>query len=144
MAMTRTLSYLAALAFCAACASTAPETEPAAAPPTATPGAGDAIAGSVRSRRQDQLTTEEITAAHVATAYDAVQRLRPGWLRSVTTATTTGAVTVRYNGRTVGGPSELRTINAADVISMQYLDPSTARSTLGGQYEYGAIVIVGR
>jgi hypothetical protein len=143
--MTRKLISLAALALCAACASTQPATEPGAAPTSpSTPGAGDAIAGSVRSRQQDRLTADDIAAAHVSTAYDAVQRLRPAWLRSVTTATTTGAVTVRYNGRTIGGPNELRTINAADVISMQYLNPSTARSTLGGEYEYGAIVIVGR
>lgn len=142
--MTRTLIHLSALALCAACASTAPATEPAAAPPPSPSAApGDAIAGSVRSRRQDQLSADEITAAHVATAFDAVQRLRPTWLRSVTSAMSTGSVTVRYNGRTLGGPDQLRTINAADVISMQYLNPMTARSTLGGEYEYGAIVIVG-
>jgi hypothetical protein len=109
----------------------------------------DPMVSAIRARRNsDHLSPEEIQATRVSTAYEVVQRLRPLWLRQrggvERDPDGTTSIIVRYNGRTMGPPTVLRDIDAGAVISMQWIDPITARSTFGAGHGRGVIVITGR
>ena len=107
------LSLLAALACLAACT-------PAGAnwrePRTAAP------AGSV-------ITQEEIQAVGATNLYDVVQRLRPGWLtgRGVQNfGGQTGMILVYHDNVRMGEIGALREIPPNYVVSVRYLDGSSA------------------
>lgn len=86
------------------------------------------------------LTGEEIASVSVATAYDAVARLRPGYLRP-----TGGQSRVVYmNTHIVGGVEALRDIPAFRVREIRYLSPREATERLGSGHEGGAIVVTTR
>ena len=107
-----------------------------------------ASAGTSPSAGTDRnvLTQEEIATIRVATAYDAVERLRPRWLqirapRSITEQT---EIVVFMNRSYLGGPEVLRQFAAANIVQLRYLDGVTASATLsglGGKAVEGAIII---
>jgi hypothetical protein len=97
---------------------------------------GSAASGSTaapaRSDR-DRLTRADIEATPgLATAYDAVQRLRPHWLRVTGARASDGTVAVYHNNTRVGGPEALRQISIETVGSMRYLDAQDAANQLSG------------
>jgi len=114
----------------------------------ATPTAAEAQKGD-----SNTLTAEEI-AEHpdVAKAYDAIQRLRPKWLRTRPTGNTRGtdgspfsnkkepAVYVNENPWT-GGLADLKNLPAADILEMKYMSGTQAVARYGNGHEYGAIFI---
>lgn len=86
------------------------------------------------------LTGEEIASVSVATAYEAVARLRPSYLRD-----TGGRSQVVYmNTHVVGGVEALRDIPAFRVQEIRYLPPAEATRRLGDGHEGGAIIVVTR
>ncbi len=86
------------------------------------------------------LTGEEIASVSVATAYDAVARLRPSYLRS-----TGGQTRVVYmNTHVVGGVEALRDIPAFRVREIRYLSPREATERLGRGHEGGVIIVTTR
>ena len=81
-------------------------------------------------RKNAVLTAEEIAAAHadLATAYDAVARLRPNWLAA------RGAMAyakVFVDGQQYGDLAALRNIQAFHVASMHYYDVTQSTAKFG-------------
>jgi len=91
----------------------------------------------------------------VTTAHDAVQRLRPNWLRPamgrIASSSMTGSSTERGTAATepiiyideVRQPNleALRTVAASKVVQMKYLDQNRAVQLLGPGHEAGAIQV---
>ena len=90
-------------------------------------------------RKSNVLTLQEVSAAHadVATAYDAVARLRPNWLAShgVTSNVANGAGTqyalVYVDGQPYGEIASLRNIPAYHVSEFRYYDITEAGAKFG-------------
>ena len=96
--------------------------------------AAGASGKSATARMGNVLNGEEITATHadVATAYDAVARLRPNWLAP---RAAMAYAWVFVDGQPYGDLNTLRNIPAYNVASIRYYDvtQSTARfGTRGG------------
>jgi hypothetical protein len=111
-------------------------------------GCAPAVEGGATARANPNLITrEELAEVGVTNLYDAIQRLRPNWLRSRgQTTITQGAVDiVVYQGTTqLGGVDALRQIAPGYPAAIRFLDSSTATNTLpglGSRRVAGAIVI---
>ena len=97
---------------------------------------------AARSSRS-AITADEIAAIQVRTALDAVERLRPTWLRS------RGMTNVRsgeqdhpivfLNGNRYGEIGTLRDIQATDVVTISFIEPSDATTRYGTGYPGGII-----
>jgi len=107
-------------------------------------------ASRVTESSQDVLTSIEINATPVPTAFDLVSRLRPSWLRQGRTGSIGGGsvssqVTLVYlDGQRLGGIEALKTLSASGITSMRYLDATRAATILhdpGSEAISGAIVI---
>jgi hypothetical protein len=117
---------------------------------------GGASGGTAPGPRQNSnlISTEEITDAAAANAYDLIQRLRPNFLR------TRGAVHGTPNGTTnkieyvdlvvylnenrLGGTDQLRQISTSDIREIRYFSASEATTKWGTGHSAGAIQIVSR
>jgi hypothetical protein len=116
-------------------------------------GAGASASGSARpasaARRANMLTREELQGTSTSNLYDAINRLRPQWLRSGTNTQTThgggGLQVVVYQGTTqLGGVEALRQMQPSFPTAVRYLDGNQASNTLpglGSRVVAGAIVI---
>lgn len=99
-------------------------------------------------RRRDVLTREEIEASGVANLYEAVQRLRPDWLRGGNMSNFGGGgtgVVVYQNNSPLGGLDGLRQLSPDFAAELRCVDGVTASNTLpglGSRRVAGAIVIV--
>ena len=122
------------------------------APATAEGGAGasaGASSGSSAVRRSNLLLREELEASGTSNLYDAINRLRPQWLRAGTNTQTThgggGLQVMVYQGTTqLGGVEVLRQMAPSYVASVRYLDGNQASNTLpglGSRVVAGAIVL---
>lgn len=88
------------------------------------------------------LMQQEIAAIPVQNAYEAVQRLRPGFLRARSTASRTTAYPVVYvDGLRRGSPEVLRFIPAAEVAQVRYLSAVDATTRYGMNVEAGVIEV---
>ncbi len=97
-----------------------------------TGGAG----GSTTRASSTKITKPEITASSASSAYDVVSQLHPEWLRpsksnltGVLGSTQTGQTGVRQpvvlvylDGVRMGGTDQLRSLSAAVVMSIEYVD----------------------
>lgn len=121
------------------------------APATAEGGAsGGATTGATASGariRANVLTREEIEGSGTTNLFDAIQRLRPQWLRNASQTSYSGGGTdlvVYQNTTLLGGLESLRQIAPGYAQTVRYLDASTAMNTLpglGSRRVAGAIVI---
>jgi hypothetical protein len=125
MPMRRTNLVLLALSFTlAACASAAKS-----------PSTGASNASSSR------ITSDEIAAANVATAYDAVYSLHRPWFRDMS-AGASGDVFIYVDNRAVEeGKDALRQIPAAEVVTIDYLKSADAVLRFGPRAKGGAIIV---
>jgi hypothetical protein len=92
------------------------------------------------------ITEQELSRVDVATAYEAVQRLRPDFLRP------RGAVSIRNQraslpvvyvaGIRQGGPETLRNVRLGDVLEIHYLNSVDATTRYGTDHVGGAIIII--
>ena len=100
-------------------------------------------AGTVAPRRV--LLGDDIQAAAVATAYDAVARLRPELLQRRGRVSIrdpgAGAVVVYVNGMRQGGASALDAIAAVNVLEMEHLSGQEATTRFGTGHGGWAILI---
>jgi hypothetical protein len=91
------------------------------------------------------LLGDEIQTAAVATAYQAVARLRPEWLqrrgRISVRDPGAGAVVVYLNGMRQGGVSALDAIAADNILDMEYLSGQEATTRFGTGHGGGAILV---
>ena len=106
--------------------------------------------GGSRATRSlpDQLTQAEIDAASAITAFELINRLRPGWLRPPNTGSLSGIrsqlILVYLDGQRLGDVHSLRTLSKTGIRSMRWLDAARAAAVLpaiGSDPVAGAIVI---
>jgi hypothetical protein len=102
---------------------------------------GASASAAKSSSDQSRLTSEEITAANLPTAYDLVDRLRRPWLRR--DASTGKDVVVYMDQQNIGGASKLRDIPSVDVAQLEYLPYDEAVRRWGSQVE-GSVIVVTR
>lgn len=109
---------------------------------------GGAGGSGTTSNASSAITRQEIQQAHVNDAYQAVQKLRPQWLRSRGSMSVTSAgpqdqalPVVFVDGQQYGDLSQLRGIQAMDVQSISYLSPNDATTQFGTGHSGGAILV---
>ena len=115
------------LAAAAACSTTAPY------------GFHQATAAPFPSR--DLLGEAEIQNAHVSTAYDAINRLRPGFIHWQRNATASQRRLVYVDGTLMGGVEWLQSIPATDIHEVRLVTPLTSSGMYPLNNSSGAIVI---
>ena len=102
--------------------------------------------GTTRQRRDPNLITQdEIERVTAANAYDAVQMLRPSFLR---TRGVTSAVTgmpemaiVYLDGMKMGDVGQLQRIPTVGIVSIRYINAIDANQRYGRGHEGGAILV---
>jgi hypothetical protein len=86
------------------------------------------------------ITQDEIVRAPEGNLYDTVQRLRPGFLRARSTASSSNAYPVVYvNGQRRGSLEYLRAISNREVIEIRYLSALDATTRYGMNVEAGVL-----
>lgn len=95
------------------------------------------------SLNADRISREEIEQAGPSNAYDLIRKLRPVWLRwrGSTSFTQETDVKVYLDGTPMGEREALRTIDTADIESIEYLDARRATNRYGAGHVQGAILI---
>ena len=81
----------------------------------------------------EKITAAEIGESGATSAFDAVSRLRPAWLDPARlnmsgVKVSNQAVLVYLDGVRFGGTESLRSLNAATIASMEFLDATRAAS----------------
>ena len=123
----------------------------AACTPSATTGGTGAGApstpGTERSganRRSNLITADEIREARVVNALQAVQSLRPQWLRTRGSTSPGGATVEVYRNETNVGMAQLRNIAANSIVEIRYYGSVEATQRWGMGHENGAIQVITR
>jgi hypothetical protein len=95
---------------------------------------------------RDALTPAEIQRTGGTDALTVVQTLRPHWLQRRGTATLDRRETVKVylDGSLMGGPEQLRHINAYSISAMRHLDGLEATQRYGLGHGQGAILVYTR
>jgi hypothetical protein len=96
------------------------------------------------ARGTDVITAEEMQSVQFSNLFDMVQALRFRWLQARgpdSINLQSGAVQVRLDDTGVGGVEMLRNIAPAGVVSIRWVDPTTAAGRWGMGYGHGAIVV---
>lgn len=100
------------------------------------------------TRDRNVLTAAELQGVPVETVYDAIQRLRPEFLRSrgqVSLENPSASLPVVYlDDIRLGGPDALRTIRVSDVHEIRYLSASDATTRYGTGHAGGVIAVTTR
>jgi hypothetical protein len=113
-----------------------------------------------QAKRGDRNTITRVdideAGAAVANAYDAVQRLRPNWLRGGAMGRMTVSGVDGRSGETANEPvlyiderrqpslDQLRTVQAASIFDLKFMDQNRAIQMLGPGHELGAILVTTR
>jgi len=105
---------------------------------------GSGSSSSDVRRDPNRISPEEINTQPVGTAYDAVEHLRPMWLRSRGTlsVTTTGSGSlprVFLDDRDFGNVESLRQFNLDSVAEIEYMSGRDATTRYGTGYAGGII-----
>ena len=108
-----------------------------------------ASSGATSPRRSlDVITQAEMTATNLPSVYEAVQRLRPQWLRgrgSTSSMNNDPALPVIYvSGMRQGGPEALRSLRTNDVSEVRFISASDATTRWGTGHIGGAIEVIVR
>ncbi|MEJ2217104.1 MAG: hypothetical protein P8099_10865 [Gemmatimonadota bacterium] len=107
-------------------------------------GAGNGDSAPRARRSSDIITAEELQqATGLSTAYDAVQRLRPQFLRIRGPSTIAGAEGPRVyvNGMERGGVDALRQIGIMEVKEIRYINARDATTKYGTGVSQGVIEV---
>ena len=106
--------------------------------------------GLAVGRDRAVISREELATDDIATlsAYDAVQRLRPGWLSPRGASSVSGSANrfpgVMLSNNVMDDVAILHTLPVTDVESMRYLDARDATTRFGTGYVNGLIEIFPR
>jgi len=96
-------------------------------------------------RERDVIARPEITASNASTAYDAVEKLRPDFLRGRSVNTRTRASTqtplVYIDGTRLGELAQLRSIPTTIVQSIQLISATDATTRWGTGHPAGVIEV---
>jgi hypothetical protein len=93
--------------------------------------------GGTSGGDRNLITAEELAANPVDNAYDAVQRLRPSWLRSRAGEPPVAVI----DGQTRGDIQTLRNYGTSTITSIRYLSPADATMAFGTGFPAGAIEV---
>lgn len=97
------------------------------------------------TRNRDLLTQEELQPLNQHTAWDAVQRLRPMWMRPGgirNSANPAGHYPYIFvDGSPYGSMESLRGFRVENVEEMRHVSATDATIRYGGQYQGGVILI---
>jgi hypothetical protein len=93
-------------------------------------------------RTSNRIEATELATVSELDVYQAINRLRPAWLR--TTQQGQAPVIVVDGSPQTSGPDMLRTFRAADVAALEYMTASDATTRYGTGYSGGAIVVTTR
>lgn len=113
-------------------------------------GACTTSSGGSREPRRDRnrLTVEELVPVEAFTAWEAVQRLRPMWMRPGgirNSANPAGHYPqVFVDGSPYGSMESLRTFRVSDIEEMRYVNATDATIRYGGQFQGGVILLTMR
>lgn len=148
----RTLALTGALVIAAAASSPSVGAQEQAAAPASAVAPQEAAAPAAQRRaprpRRDVLTREELAASGTTNLYDAIQRLRPQWLRGGSASNFSGGgqgYVVYQDNAMLGGLDALRQLSIEFAHELRFVDGTTASNTLpglGSQRVSGAIVVV--
>ena len=99
-----------------------------------------------RSGGRNLITAEELAAAAERNVFDAVQRLRPNWLRPRGTETALGSVpvVVYVDGMRRGGVDALSSLRLDEVTELRFLDGPDATLRYGTNVGGGVIEVITR
>ena len=107
-------------------------------------------AGRVQNSGNDteRITLVELNSINVSTAHQAVQRLRPQFLRdrnasAAVTNRTNEAITVYVDDARMGGIDALNQIAASEVVEIRRLSPGEATQKYGSR-QMGTVIAVTR
>ena len=101
-------------------------------------------ASSGTRRGNDVITSEELAKVQFSNLYDVVQALRFRWLQTRGPDSINmqpGQVQVRLDDTQIGGVESLRGIAPTGVVTIQWVDPTTAAGRWGMGYGHGAILV---
>jgi hypothetical protein len=132
MSRVRTGALALALAAAAGCASGG--SAPGAVSAGAAADSGTTVRTTGTRRDLSVITVEEIQRSGAMNAYEAVERLRPFWLRSRNATSSRGvpaSILVYLNGSRLGGIDMLRRLEVIPVTSIRYMDAAAAKSLPG-------------
>lgn len=102
-------------------------------------------AGTGSSHSSDVITAEQIATTHESNAYDAINQIKPLWLKSRgQTSVNTGSspyASVFVDGQYFGDLASLRQIIAPQIKEVRYLNGPNAVTRYGMQYGSGVIEV---
>lgn len=129
------LAVAAAAAGCASGGGAAGGSGPEAAASAGAAADSGTVARTSGTRRDlSVITVEEIQRSGAMNAYEAVERLRPFWLRSRNATSSRGvppSILVYLNGSRLGSIDMLRRLEVIPVTSIRYMDAAAAKSLPG-------------
>lgn len=106
---------------------------------------GCASSGSSDRGASDVLTRTQLEPVDHLTAWDAVRRFRPLWLRTARGQDTfnddRGTIRVYVDDVFMGGPEVLRDEDVREIEEIRYLDSRQATTRFGMDHPSGAIMI---
>jgi hypothetical protein len=99
---------------------------------------------STTSRNSNVITKAELSQIQVRTARQAIEQLRPNWLRNRGISNANGAdgVKVYMDVNAMGGAEALDQMSVAEIQEIRYLSPAEATNRFGAGHQAGAIVVV--
>lgn len=102
--------------------------------------------GGSSGGRLNVITEADLVPLERLSAYDAVQRLRPNWLRTrgVDSFYNPSEIMVYVDGTLAGGVDELRRVSSENVTEIRYLDSREATTRYGTGHASGAILVTTR
>jgi hypothetical protein len=139
---TRSLMLAATLAGALGCASSGSSSQAGEPQTTAV-----SSAGTTRPRKDPNVITgEELASRSTLTARQAIEQLRPQFLRVRGTTTlgnaqTSDVIWVYFDGTRMGTLEVLNNIGAHEIREIRYLNPSEATNRYGTGHVQGAILI---
>jgi hypothetical protein len=104
-------------------------------------------AGTTRPRKDPNVITgEELASRSTLTARQAIEQLRPQFLRTRGTTTlgnaqTTDVIWVYFDGTRMGTVDVLNNIGVHEIREIRYLNPSEATNRYGTGHVQGAILV---
>lgn len=97
---------------------------------------------------QNLLTQQQLASTNADNLYDALEKLRPEWLRSRGPISMTNAepsrASIFMNGQMMGKPDFLRDVNIIDITEVRYWPAGPAAAKFGMGHPRGVIEITRR
>jgi hypothetical protein len=103
-------------------------------------------AGTGAPGRGNVITSEQMIAANAQSAYEAVQKLRPGWFSTrgpeSITQSTPDVASVFLGGNRIGDIEALRNIRPDDIRELRYYEAGEAGARFGMGHSRGVIEVI--